>query len=388
MESETIQKALRLIQEIARTPAEPNRWARVLSLLSSDLGGAAIGLSLEIPNIADSPLSYRHNLDPANNVHTARTIAKNQSPWIMEGLTHGFVRTRPTNPAVEVAETEYYRVCLVPQGVAAELPVAHVFGHQDGRDLAAIIIYRMAEGRPFTDEDLAMLNLLVPHMAIAYQLHEELRGHRQRRNALAAVVDRFAHGVVMLDDAGRVVTANRAGDRILAAGDGLSRLDGRVRAADPGSNKRLQAQISRVVGSERMAGGPRSRREEPVAIERTSGARAYTAVVWKFAQPEPGVADAVAAGLFIADPEEHNLPMLSVLRSLYRLTEAEADLVALLCDGHSMESAAAARSVTIQTARGQLKSIFSKTGTKRQGDLIAHALTGLSALEPRDEEPQ
>jgi DNA-binding CsgD family transcriptional regulator len=50
---------------------------------------------------------------------------------------------------------------------------------------------------------------------------------------------------------------------------------------------------------------------------------------------------------------------------------AEARLGARLGTGHALEDIAADLNISLGTARNQLKSIFSKTGTKRQSELVA-----------------
>ena len=73
--------------------------------------------------------------------------------------------------------------------------------------------------------------------------------------------------------------------------------------------------------------------------------------------------------------------MRSLLGQLYRLTPAEADLAALIGQGESLDDAAVLRGVSINTLRSQLKSIFRKTDTRTQRDLVALVLSDLTALE-------
>jgi DNA-binding CsgD family transcriptional regulator len=69
-----------------------------------------------------------------------------------------------------------------------------------------------------------------------------------------------------------------------------------------------------------------------------------------------------------------------VLQHLYRLTRAEADLVRLISAGQSLEQVAEARGVTMNTVRSQLKQVFCKTDTSRQGELVHLVLTGIAAM--------
>ncbi len=55
---------------------------------------------------------------------------------------------------------------------------------------------------------------------------------------------------------------------------------------------------------------------------------------------------------------------------LYGLTRAESRLAAKLAQGRSLDEAAAMLNITTQTARGYIKRILGKTGTKRQVELV------------------
>ena len=48
-----------------------------------------------------------------------------------------------------------------------------------------------------------------------------------------------------------------------------------------------------------------------------------------------------------------------------------ASLAVALCGGRSLEEASRERGTTLNTVRSQLKSIFGKTGTHRQADLVS-----------------
>lgn len=58
------------------------------------------------------------------------------------------------------------------------------------------------------------------------------------------------------------------------------------------------------------------------------------------------------------------------LERLFSLTRTEAEVTVRLAQGESPEAIASARGVSVETVRGQLRSVFSKTGTHRQGELV------------------
>lgn len=69
------------------------------------------------------------------------------------------------------------------------------------------------------------------------------------------------------------------------------------------------------------------------------------------------------------------------IRTLFGLTAAESRLALRLLTGESLRSTAAALGITYESARSHLKSIFHKTGTHRQGELIALLARTIGRLE-------
>lgn len=59
------------------------------------------------------------------------------------------------------------------------------------------------------------------------------------------------------------------------------------------------------------------------------------------------------------------------LRSRFVLTPAEAQIALGIAEGKTLAAIAEMRNVAVSTARGQLKSVFAKTGTHRQAELVA-----------------
>ncbi len=58
------------------------------------------------------------------------------------------------------------------------------------------------------------------------------------------------------------------------------------------------------------------------------------------------------------------------LEHLYGLTRAEAEITLQLARGDSLDTIAASRAVRLETVRTQLRTVYRKTGTHRQGELV------------------
>src|SRR5262245_2313490 len=68
---------------------------------------------------------------------------------------------------------------------------------------------------------------------------------------------------------------------------------------------------------------------------------------------------------------------IDLLRCRFGLTPAEARLALQLVAGEPLRSAAAKLGISYETARTELKNIFSKTGTCRQAELVIGIVTAL-----------
>ena len=82
-----------------------------------------------------------------------------------------------------------------------------------------------------------------------------------------------------------------------------------------------------------------------------------------------------SVAIFIRDPSRQPSPSEELLRQLFGLTAAEATLALLLANGRTLDEAAQRLNVRKNTARAQLRSIFDKTGVRRQTTLM-HILMG------------
>ena len=373
-------RALPLIQEISRAACSPDCWTDFVAALAAELDQAAVGLALDLPSNQGPALTYSANFPKASTGRFAEQVASGGLPWSLEDVsTEGFRSLSALLSDEALAETAYYRDYMATLDFAPEAPIAHIFAQRVGRPMAGIAVFRCNGRRPFNATDLQLLDLLAPHLAQAYIVHEKLLGHRHRSDAISQAVDRFPTGMLLIDEDGRVVESNRAATRIVERGDGLELRAGRPVSIDPHSDRALQKLLKRALD-------PRlnttASLDLTLKIDRSNGQRPYTMLITRLlTAPEIGASHNIQVALFVIDPDERQLGMRSLLGDLYDLSPAEAELAALLSEGESLEGAASLRGVGISTARSQLKAIFRKTDTRRQGDLVALVLSGLTALE-------
>jgi DNA-binding CsgD family transcriptional regulator len=177
----------------------------------------------------------------------------------------------------------------------------------------------------------------------------------------------LALALLVLGADGRVRLINPAAEALLARDDGLALRHGRLVAEEPEAASLLRRYMAAAVAS---AGGdieaargvtpaPSRCRADRAAVPISSSSCARRAVGphrsrrlgWSRSSiPSP------AAGTG------------HVLRQVFGLTPAEIKLAGLLLQGKRVEEIADERAVWLSTVRSQLKALFAKTGTARQGE--------------------
>jgi DNA-binding CsgD family transcriptional regulator len=176
---------------------------------------------------------------------------------------------------------------------------------------------------------------------------------------LLDVLDRMGHGGFVLDTAGQVTQVNGTARRLFSevAGQGH-------REDDPDWVRRA---LKKLLRSE----STRFRMDEDawVAIRRDADHRRPLVL---HAVP---IADRAASGphtvVILVDLDETPRPQADALQKIFGLTPAEARLAIELATGKSSDEVADAAGVKVATVRKQLASVFAKTNTRRQPELIA-----------------
>jgi DNA-binding CsgD family transcriptional regulator len=200
---------------------------------------------------------------------------------------------------------------------------------------------------------------------------EELLKIRFERQALAAVLDYFPIGVVVLDSAGNELHRNRTARVLL----GETIPDDRESEPEENPND-LRATIREILSNSIEEGlSYHSLTFPPEAI---GGALQMLQVSLRSNPDQTGDSGAV---IFLSRPDEEREPNREILRRMYGLTPAEANVGSLLISGMSIEDTASELGVSVTTARTHLRQLFNKTGTNRQAELIHRLLVGVSSLD-------
>lgn len=373
---------LDLVQRIYAAPTMG--WRPVLDGLRQTFDGA--WSQIHAPEFWDdkSPLSDVSPFDPETLKAYVEHYAVLDPRSSALSRADGIVWTRrDVISDREFGDTEIYNDFL--STIDAEQCLILPFrGFASGPNFLAVL--RSEKIGPFNASERQRLQLIAPHVTQALALHQALHQAEARKARIGALMDRLPIGIIFLNVDGRLEEMNSGAAGIVAEGDGFS-LDafGRCRAGISSENRVLQQLVASATSALGNSGLPSG---GVIAISRPSGRRPYALRVIHLDPSVNCVGEVPGVAIIISDPAARPRTAPEMLQCLYALTPAEAALAASLASGSSLTEACEALGITRETGRSQLKVVYEKTDTHRQGELIQLALTsggGLSLVTGYDD---
>ena len=368
-----------LINLIYEGATDPARWDGILPAIAEWLDAPRGWLVTPLHVPESGGFVFTHGLAPTM-LQTWRDRYHAEDLWAIRGAEQGkFVDGNVVTGDELVAESE-----LTATAIYRDFMVRHkihhllsgvVFGISDAGILPTVCaFFRGADADAFAVEHKSKMGLLVPHISRALGVMQRLRDADLKFAASLAALDKLSAGVLLLARNQSVVFANRAARRVLQREDGLRlRLEPTgqtvLSATASDTQRAINTAIRQCVEPHVVAV---SHFSKAVRVDRASGLIAYTLNF--SALPEQnefgGGAARPCAIAFLNDPDEPVQVDLDILRRLYGLTAAECRLASRLCDGHTLSAIAAQLRVSENTVKTQLRSIFGKTKTRRQAELV------------------
>jgi DNA-binding CsgD family transcriptional regulator len=166
-------------------------------------------------------------------------------------------------------------------------------------------------------------------------------------------------GFVALDEFGRVLKLNEKAKSLLHANGVLSIKHDRLAFAKSSDRALFDEHFHTAFAESAQCAMPVARDHGPSLCLLISGVRQFQ-----------GDDATLAVVVFISDPMARLSPSTRRLRKFFGFTPAEGRLAVLMVRGATLNEAAVMMRTTVHTARAHLKSVFRKTATNRQSELI------------------
>lgn len=238
--------------------------------------------------------------------------------------------------------------------------------------------FRTEASERFTDDEKVLCEIFVAQLRRGLELSTRLSDSEAERTVYSDVMDRLSVGVILVDGSSRILKSSPTADRLVALRDGLVVLGGRLRATDTKDDRAFQATIRAAVEAMLAGASPSPR---GLTLSRSRSDRGLGVVVQPIAgDPRPCTGRPARVAVYVRDSDTPAEIESELVRQLFDLTPAEAAVARRLAAGFSLDDAAASLSISRNTARAHLRSIFSKSGISRQTELVRLMLSSAAVL--------
>lgn len=380
-----------LIGKIYDAALTPAAWQAVANEIIASLQGSAGHFFTPMHMPSAGGFSFTVNI-PDTYVQQYAAKYHKYDLWSQAGFSKGLmtsgtvVSDEELVPRRTLTASRFYREFLKPSDTVRGC-MSVVFG-TDSSDMrtTCMSVYRSQQAKPFEAATKRLAQLLNPHISRSLGITFRLQDAQFAIATTHAALDRIQSGIVLLDASGAVTFANRAAADIFNEGKVLSlrrSVDGRDRIVGP--NAGITAEIDLFIASA-LGQHPL---EVDHFIKKMPIPRAYgkpplllNVSALPFENNFNKGSARSGAILFITDAERSLTVDSVMMAKLFQLTDAEIALVSAMCSGNTLAEVAELRKVSIETVRSQLKSVFAKTQTSRQAELLRLVL-GLSSTQQR-----
>lgn len=373
----TADSAFELSGLIHDSALDPTLWRSTLARLAEFFEarvGAFVRVKVGPPPFVLDEIHVGHDPTPEQlELYNALQADDPRAAYALQSFGRAFASNLVIAPEVMRASAMYQQL-LGPYDFEYTLSLPELV---DERVAVGLSVVRGRNDRPFEPEEVEALQRLRPTLSRALRVQLRIGQQAAMKDDLRTALERIPVGICLTDVDGKLTFATRLAQDCLEAGDGLRLRNHHIVADDDQVHGKLQTILRSAA---RAAGNEGLLDEDTLRIQRPSKQAAYELLVSPLRSGRLGVwLDRPCAMIILHDPARTPAVPEKLVQALYGLSPAEARLSAAIARGGDLRQYARAHSISVETARSQLKSAMNKTGTKRQVDLSRLLLTGPAA---------
>jgi DNA-binding CsgD family transcriptional regulator len=330
---------------------QPQLWPQALESLAHALGSDAA--TVVVPPTTASTVVGSTNFVPIIRDYFRSPIPDPREARVTPGMREQFMPDFAYFSRREISRDAYYQEFLAPRGLGwnatAALGNTLLIGLKRGKDRG-----------PYEGADLAAANCALKALRAASRM-ATLSWRSQFSGRLSAF-ERLGRGALLIDAKGRLLESNAS----VRYGDGLDVAGGYLTTARIADRPALERFLSAVIhrGADASAGST------TLALAHRAGLRPLVIDGIACSDAMRSLHSRAGALLLVTDLDRRIHVPDAILRSVFGLTTTESRLARCLAGGSSLRQASMQLGISEGHTRQRLKSIFVKTATKRQGELV------------------
>jgi DNA-binding CsgD family transcriptional regulator/PAS domain-containing protein len=219
----------------------------------------------------------------------------------------------------------------------------------------------------FQNEQVELLKFLTPHLQTALAIHRRMVELKGINHDFHVALDLYARGVILIDAESRILFMNKSANGLLARREGLVATGQGLSAEDPRESSVLHGLIRAAIATSAGVGVEKS---GTMLISRKGKLPLRVLVSAASGLARAMQARRAWAVVFVSDPAKDSRPQATLLTEKFGLTPAECRIGLLIADGFSLREISDNLRISRNTIKTHLSSVYSKTGTKRQSQLV------------------
>lgn len=367
-----------LLELLYDAALDASRWQQFLDALSSAFGGATGIIHVYDDNPRILPVSTSFGHDP-DFEHSYGNHYRRVNPYLsiaFDTMHVGkFVRASDYKPAEGIHRTEFFNDWMKPQGITADHFAVSLLS-SGGLAILSVAPHASVIAKNH-DRYAAQLQMLAPHMMRAIEINRITSAAQFAEQTLNGAIDALGVAAFLVGRSGELILANDKADCLMREERLLSVDRSRIlRASRADDDRALSAAITEC------AIDPWDRAQRVLRF--TSSLTGLNYIAWlmpvrpprnnqpshRYALFSQSRADGTVVVLVTRADTKIDIPP-EVIQAVFTLSTGEARLASALVRGQTMKKFAEDAGLSPNTVRNQLASVFLKTGTQRQADLVA-----------------
>lgn len=350
-----------LIASVYEAALDPRLWSSTLEAAADHFQASkTLFYTLETPLTSGGFFSSHNVASEAIAAYDARYRA--MDAWILghqrrfagqEGAFTGDMLV----PYGELVRTEFYADFMKPNDLY-HLCNAGVHEREDGGQIVSFAMIRGPRQQAFEERHRRICQLLTPHLQRALLITHRLGACSHEKRTDLSMLDNAPVTLFLVDAHGIVKRMTEAAELLVQKNTHLGIKAGRLVAT---VDRRFAEAVEEVANRHSA-----TRFSRVLDLHDKAGSNRLHVLIARAGMHLPNLAYVVVGPLGASGWSA----LGTHLSQLYKVTKAEGRLCEQLAAGHSLAEAAETLSIRYSTAVSQLKSVFAKTGTSRQPDLM------------------
>jgi DNA-binding CsgD family transcriptional regulator len=370
----TVEQIPHIIDDLYAGALDEAAWRRAIAAIINLVSGSAALIFGFNPKTHRILRDENHQFDPgvlaAYRSHFA-SIDIRMDPGLQFAIGDAMFEHKLV-PVRDWKGSEIYNDLLLP----GDSPWVLAFWLHKAPDKVVLVSIQGSRHRgPYDESDGERIKPLIPHLRRALEIKDRLEQAHIHCDTLGRGLDSLSFAVLVLDVGGHILEVSTVAAELMRADCGVRRNpDGTLWLREPAGkalNLWIKDRLPPAANSDGLLHVPR-----PLM-------RPLSVMVTRLPDVSPSWFSSGPPGwmLLLFDPDRQLAVSTELIAHDLGLSAREAEVAALLVSDYDIKAAAQRLNISVHTTRTHLKTIFSKTGSRSQVELIRKISRGPAGIQ-------